>query len=167
MLRWFFVVGLLFAAACGTDTHIIQPLDIYNDTTVVSTDTLHEVIAFVNTITPDGSEIDLGDYWMGVWGTQEAVVKECNNNSEAWGCTSIENKTIDFVWISYDPHHPTDEEMNGASAGILAHELGHVYYYETTGDADPNHKHTEWFAQDGSDSVWLKTYYEFYRKYVR
>lgn len=167
MLRWSLILGfLLLGSACGTDTHVIQPLDIYNDTTVVSDKYIQEVISFVNTITPNGETINLGDYWLGVWATKDTLVKNCADNSEAWGCISLENKTIDIVWISNDSA-ATDEEMNGASAGILAHELGHLYYWQTERDADPNHKHTEWFAQDGFDSVWLRTYQQFYRKYVR
>lgn len=53
--------------------------------------------------------------------------------------------------------------LNGSSAADLAHELGHVYYYQTTGDSDHNHTHQEWFDDYTIGSITNQVYGHYYR----
>jgi hypothetical protein len=161
-MRWVLVLGFLAVVGCGTDQQHAQ-LDIYNDTTAVNTTTIQDIIVMVNAITPNGSTINLDNYSLTVWDTLEALRKQCQDTPKVVGCTSIHDKLIDTVWLS-GLNGTTIEQENGYSAGILAHELGHIYYHQTTGDADATHKHQEWFSEDPSvDSVRNSIYHAFYR----
>lgn len=60
-------------------------------------------------------------------------------------CTILESDERGYYIGTYWP----EDDYQVEHAYSLAHELCHLYYYETGEGGDPNHTHTECFARPG------------------
>lgn len=85
-------------------------------------------------------ELDLSTITFETVDAQSKVLKDCGGpDSAAVGCTEVSDKeTTTFLAPFSDT--PTEVE-------IIAHEIGHWYYFTTTGDSDHTHQHNEWFGR--------------------
>lgn len=86
-----------------------------------------------------GAAIDLDDYtiymWPHVGGGCPAGVAECTNP---------EAHVLNSAWPTAAELNSTQEATNRALAGLFCHELGHVHFFEVSGDSDHNHLQTSW-----------------------
>lgn len=150
-------IALGLSGACGVMPSSNGALDIRNGSPAVSIDTIDAVIAYTDTLTPDGSPIDLHGYTLTVWDTVADAQRACIA-VDGVACTVIgDSHTIDTPWPSEYGSYDT-ATLDAISAAALAHELGHVYYFETTGDSDAAHTHTEWFDVNDPSTVCGRVY---------
>jgi hypothetical protein len=146
----YLVLFVLLSSACAFqpgDDH--EPPKFLNETDV-SIDTLKEIIDFTNTLTPNGKPVNLNGYVVQVFSSTDETTHECEEKKAGvvlLGCAVPDYRLINTTWqsVSDDPTYQCDVCFQAMSAGVLAHEMGHVYYAQYEDDADPDHKHAEWF----------------------
>ncbi len=70
------------------------------------------------------------------------------------GCTNVGLRTINAPFPHPDELGWTPETMRATIAGVLCHELGHAYFYESIGNSDHDHAHNAvWFDYNAPGSV--------------
>lgn len=160
-MKTFLVLAIAMLAACGgAEQTATSPVDILNGSPVVADETIQAVIAATQAIAQ--SEIDLDGYTLTVFDSVEGSHEACSKFSgeSAVGCTVISTKEIDTPWpVEFSGYDRAT--LNAISAAVIAHELGHVYYFQTTGDPDATHSHDEWFNKDDATSVAGRVYDQF------
>lgn len=88
------------------------------------------------------SEIDLEDFTVHVYEEEDAFRNACPD-VDSLGCTDGESH-IDILGAV---------GTNFPDVGrATAHQLGHVFYKQTTDDIDGAHKHLEWFGETGVEA---------------
>jgi len=75
------------------------------------------------------------------------VGDSCGAPGEASACTNLQSQHIYSPFVSADslPVAVRQSNLNVDAAGLLCHELGHIYFYQASGDGDPKHAHSEWY----------------------
>lgn len=141
-----FLVLLPYAAAiallvmlfgCGEAP---APLEVRSDVSEYDLAWTQQVIADVEVLS--GAVIDTEG--MVVHYVAERNPADCVRASPiALGCTTVEDATI----------HVGAVDGQAFTAFILAHELGHNWYYQSEGYSDTHHEHTEWFDESDPESV--------------
>lgn len=104
--------------------------------------------------------VDLSGYTIEVlptWEASNAACLKAGGPEGVIGCTSIGLRHIIVPW-PLAREGWTEPQIYGASAAILAHELGHVYYTQTEADSDHEHVHKEWFYLADRTSVTGRVY---------
>jgi hypothetical protein len=147
------ILILPFLAACGFHPYNENASpDILNFSPNVSIDYINEVIDYTNTITPNGKPVDLRGYTIRIEDTYDDTTETCNTKHTPGeidlGCTFVDMR---FMSVSWDERGKKIPE--GYHAATITHEMGHIYYYQRTGDADVNHKHMEWFVDIYEESI--------------
>lgn len=120
----------LMLCACGTAPQGFE----YRNGSQISDARIEGAIDLTQSLAPRA--IGLNGWVLTVFDTQTELENYCD--PEALGCMNPGSHLIGTSW-------PDDPKFNPASAAVIAHELGHVYYYNTTGDLDYAHEHSEWF----------------------
>lgn len=149
------MIGATLVTGCGVDNsdNANKPLDVLNGSHV-SDGVIYSVIDYVNEVAP--AHVNTDNYTLTVHGTVEESMEACGGEGEV-GCHNKGLKYIHTPWPSeYEDYDAAT--LNAISAYTLCHELGHLYYYNTTGNSDHNHTHTEWFDGNKVDSVCGKVY---------
>lgn len=137
---------------CGGAAEAPHAVDVLDGSPVVTDAQLAAVISLTNTLAP--SPVDLTNYTVTVHDSVESSQAACTGDA---GCTVIVAKTINVPWpVEYNGLDRAT--LNAISAAALAHEMGHVFYFEMTGDPDHNHHHAEWFDLNRIDSVCGRVY---------
>lgn len=65
------------------------------------------------------------------------------------GCTDLQG-AVSHSLVGWDD---SDRSFLFSNAITFAHELAHIWLYQTTGDGDQHHKHTHIFGQDDTGKV--------------
>lgn len=130
------------AALVGCDGEALPPLQIVNESSYSE--------AFARAIVADveaqvDETLDLGGFTLHM--TAHAGDGCGAGPDGGTACTNLETHHMwtPFVTASSLPVVVSQARLNFDAAGLLCHELGHVYFYETTGDGDASHMHTEWY----------------------
>ena len=134
MLAYYIGPMLVMVCGCGAE---MPPMQMVNNSSL-SSELFDEVIATTEAVA--GDAIDLSGWTLNV---HSAVGEGCTG---AAACSNMGLKTINI---------PAPESADiGTIAGVLCHELGHVWFYQQTGDSDHDHEHmTQWFGYNIEGSV--------------
>jgi hypothetical protein len=148
LLPYVAAVGISFLLwGCGEPPDT-APLEVYSDVPGYDLAWTQQVIADVEALS--GADIDTSG--MVVYYAAERNPESCVRASPiALGCTTAEDGTI----------HVGAVDGQAFSAFILAHELGHNWYYQSEGYSDTHHEHLEWF----NDSDQASVVYQIFRLY--
>jgi hypothetical protein len=121
---------------------------------------LSAAVEFTKLIAP--GSLDTNGYLIQVFYTIEDVTENCEYDTKTHtllGCAVPVYRLINVEWADNYP---------SLNATVLAHELGHAYYYERgEGDGDFHHKHTEWFNINEQDSICNQVFLNFDAWYLR
>lgn len=132
------------------------PVDVLNGSPDVTNETLQKVMDLTNQLAPKA--VNLNGWSIIVYSTVEESHSHCTSTTgEGDGCVDPLIHTIHVPWPSeYNGYDAAT--LRAESAEVLAHEMGHVFYFQTTKDFDHNHTHKEWFNQDDATSLCGRVY---------
>lgn len=151
MKRAWLVLALM-ASACGASGQ--NDLSIVNDSMWSETLAL-DVIATTEAIAGDG--LNLSNYTLHM----RAHLGDGCVNDDA-GCSNVGARVINVPFPDPVELGWTQDVTRATIAGVLCHELGHVWYFEREGDSDHNHVHAaEWFDYNAAGSVCYRVANEF------
>jgi hypothetical protein len=126
-------------SGCGLNLDISSDLKVYN-TSGWPTELALDVVDAVRQAAAGLPDLD--GYSIYLHGTLAESRAACAGSD---GCSATTAHYIHVPFIDPASEMLTPERATGLVARLLAHELGHVYYFEHDGDADGTHTHTEWF----------------------
>lgn len=148
-MRSLLVISFLLLVGCGNETREYSIWDCNSNSRSIL---VQQVIDRVNSLVPQS--VDPSDYSISLLPYQSDVAEACprSNPQTVLGCTHIYYKDMYSMWAM--EHRDYDNaKLNGLGAQILAHELGHLYFFQTEGNSDNNHSHSWWFDHNNPSSI--------------
>lgn len=156
-------MGMMMAVlctACGPSINM-------NNMSPISDDVIYDVIDLTNSLLDE--PVDMNGWTIHIYSTNEEAYQVCLNGAgpNAGGCSNAKQKVIWCWWADYNEFNPADglAPVNGSAAACIAHEMGHGYYYDTTGDSDKTHVHwDEYFGLYEEGSIVNQVWNQYYRE---
>lgn len=137
MVAYRLLTFVLMLAGCGAESTLGRPGFRTIDGSPSQVEWANVTLdVFRNLVDVDASMTDVA--FVNTWEEQRDA---CHGFA---GCTDLEVDDKN-VWLGYSIHTYWPENWTEQHPAILAHELCHVYYYQTHENGDPGHTHIECF----------------------
>jgi hypothetical protein len=142
------LLALCACAAAPSTFDPSAPVDVLNGSAYVTDDRIETVIDTVQSLAP--SPVILDGWTITIDGDMSETIDYCGKPAGA--CSDTGTKQMHVAWTGAS-QYVTQTAANAAAASNLAHEMGHLYYLQTTGDPDADHTHAEWFSLSDPTSI--------------